>query len=260
MIQRAELEWFRRRWRDYLRRLGLPDPRGQGEHAPSGLARRVADLSTRIVILPVDPLATRLEFDAEMWEWWSQVQSTPFSDHSLIWNESVPTAHAAVHARTGTEGWSTYLAVHRHGGVEVGTTDTYEARGYKCFRLIRTVGLLWLAVATEAEVLHHVELDGPWVVILAMHDTEGSVLADVAKGWREPTHPGASTLPKCPDPHVVIREEVESWPEDVDERRNLAFRLGGRVEDAWGLKQRRFIARDGDLEGEFDWREWRLRV
>lgn len=257
MIQRTELEWIRRRWRDHLRSLGFPDPSRADERSPAGLARRVPDLSTRIVIVPVDPLATRLEFDEEMWEWWSQVQSTPFGDRSLTWNESVPTADAAVHARTGMEGWATYLAVHRHGGVELGTSDTYETYDRKCFRLIRTVGLLWLAVATEAEVIRHVELDGPWIVLLAIYDTEGAVLGNVAEGWAEPGQLGTRT-PECRESNVVVREELESWPEDPDERRELALRLGGRIEDAWGTRQRRFIASGGDLEGEFDRREWRL--
>jgi hypothetical protein len=32
----------------------------------------------------------------------------------------------------------------------------------------------------------------------------------------------------------------------------LAFSLGGEIEDAWHMKQRRFLAHRGDLEGRFD--------
>jgi hypothetical protein len=32
----------------------------------------------------------------------------------------------------------------------------------------------------------------------------------------------------------------------------LAFDLGGRVEDAWGMRERRFLVHSGEGAGEFD--------
>lgn len=248
----------RDRWVEQHRRLGLPDPPRHLDIEPAGLARRVEDLSTRIVILPADPCVARLEFDAEMWEWWTEQRSTPFGA-PLHWNKSLPTMDAAANVRTGGQEWGTYLAVHRHGGVEIGTSDVYESPDDRYFRLIRTVGLLWLALETQSKVLEHVAADGPWQISLALHQTQGALLGDLAEGREEPG-PTARFLPRCPEPHVVVREELDEWPaqDETEEIRELAFRLGGRIEDAWGVKHRRFMANRGELEGQFDPRQWRL--
>lgn len=248
----------RDRWVEQHRRLGFPDPPRRVDIEPAGLARRVEDLSTRIVILPADPRVARLEFDDEMWEWWTEQRSAPFGAQ-LSWHKSFPTVDAAVHLRGTADEWDTYLAVNRHGGVEVGTSDIYTIREARCFRLVRTVGLLWVALDTQSQVLRHVPAEGPWQVALALHNTQGAVLGDLAEGWASPGR-GLVRVRVCPEPHVVMREELTEWPaqEKADEIRRLAFRLGGRIEDAWGVKQRRFLANGGELEGGFDPRSWRL--
>lgn len=248
----------RDRWVEQHRRLGFPDPPRRVDIEPAGLARRLEDLSTRIVILPADPCLARLEFDDEMWEWWSEQRFAPFGA-PLHWNKGVPTVDAAANVRARGHEWETYLAVHRHGGVEVGTSDAYGSPDDRYFRLIHTVGLLWMASEMQSEVLKHVAAEGPWQITLALHRTQGALLGDLAEGWEEP-RPGATFRPRCPEPHVVVREELDEWPaqDGTDEIRELAFRLGGRIEDAWGVKQRRFVANRGDLEGQFDPRRWKL--
>lgn len=257
MTSLQELEAIRRRWDQRHRELGLPDPSGHTPASPDGLGRRVQDLSTRIVILPADPRATRVEFDEELWAWWEEsTQSTPFGAR-CVWTDNVATLSAAVRARSrGDVLWHTFLALHRHGGVEIGTGDTYPLQGHRCFRLIRTVGLLWMAIETERDVLRHVDAKGPWQVTLALYDTEDGYLGELAEGWQQPGH--GRRVPLCVEPNVVIQEEVDDWPDDPERLREMAFRVGARIEDAWGFRNRRFLANRGDLEGEFDARSWRL--
>lgn len=253
------LDRVRLRWRDHHVRLGLPgdDPGQEGAVEPAGLGRRVADLSTRIVILPADPTARLLEFDDELWRWWGEDRPAPFGASPIQWAEGIPTVDAAVRVRPGRDTWETFLALHRHGGVELGTADTYDVREQRYFRLIRTVGLLWLALDVQALVLRHVEVAGPWEVTLALHGTRDAHLGNVGKGWREPGD-FSWDAPPCHEPNVVIREELSQWPEEPDHLREVAYRLGGRIEDAWGMRQRRFLDRQGEHEGEFDPRYWRL--
>ena len=257
MTEPQELDRIRRRWSHHHRRLGLPDPFGRTDVSPGGLGGRVDDLSTRIVILPVDPMATLLEFDDEFWAWWGADRPAPFGTR-LMWNTNVPTVDAAARVRTLGDRWHTFLAVHRHGGVEVGTADTYgRDEEHRCFRLIRTVGLLWIAFDRQAEVHRQVNVGGPWEVTLAIHRTDGAHLGDLGAGWAEPFS-GVWDLRPCREPNVLMREELEAWPEEPDDVKELSFRFGGRIEDAWGMRQRRFLDHRGELEGQFDAGRWEL--
>lgn len=258
MSSSSELDRARERWRRKHRELGLPDPSGLDEVEPTGLARRVEELSTRIVILPGDPFSTELQFDDEFWGWWDERRETPFGG-SLHWNDTVPSIEAAVGFRGYGEGWDTYLALHRHGGVELGTSDVYQiGETGRCFRLIRTVGLIWVVLDTQSEVLRRVGVDGPWQVVLALINTQGAWLGDVGTGWAEPPDRLGCGTPPCPEPHVVIRRELEDFPVEADAIQGLVFDLGGRIEDAWGVKQRRFLEARGELQGQFNPRKWRF--
>jgi hypothetical protein len=217
----------------------------------------VEEISTRLLIFPADLSANRIEFDEAFWEWWSEDQPAPFST-KLLWASHVPTAHAAASVRLAGREWSTYLAVHRYGGIEIGTADTYTVRDQRCFRLIRTVGLAWLAFQRQAEVVRRLgPIEGPWEVTLVLYDTDGAYLGDVGEGWAQPQS-RTWEAPSCREPNVVIRERFEAWPSRPEDPRCLAFRFGGRIEDAWGGKHRRFLDLRGDHEGEFDPRRWRL--
>lgn len=257
MTEPRELDRIRHRWCDQHRRLGLPHPSGPTDVLPAGLGRRVDDLSTRVVILPGDPMATLLEFDDEFWDWWAEGRPAPFGS-SLPWDPDVPSVDAAVRVRSDGNRCTTFLAVHRHGGVEVGTADSYEVeKGHRNFRLIRTVGLLWVALDSQAQVLRHVDLEGPWEVTLAMYRTQGAQLGDLGAGWSAQGNL-SWFAPVCLEPNVVIRQELERWPEEPDDLRELAFRLGGHIEDAWGIRYRRFLDHHGEFEGQFDARRFRL--
>jgi hypothetical protein len=254
----ADLDVARDRWRRKHEILGFPDPNGRDTAAPAGLASRIADLSIRIMVLHADPFSTDLVFDEEFWAWWSDGRPAPFG-RAVTWTETAPSTDAAVKARAQGDGWATYLAVHRHGGVEMGTEDVSRLRdGTRVFRLVRTVGLVWLVLDAQAHVLQHVEAQGPWEVTVAVHGTKDSYLGGLGEGWSEPWDFAGWSPRPCAEPHIIIRRELAAFPTAAEDIRDLSLEMGGRLEDAWGMKQRRFLNHRGDLEGEIDLRRWEL--
>jgi hypothetical protein len=251
-----ELDAARERWQRKWESLGLPDPGGKNPTEPGGLARRFSKISTRIVVLPGDPFRSDLEFKEELWRWWGDDRETPFNG-VLGWSNLRPTADAAVRFQGHGEEWKTCLALHRNRGVELIGHDFYQLRdGIKALRLVRSVALLWIAMDAQAWVLGHLDVPGPWQVVVALHDTQDSVLGDLAPGWVEPHDIRALDPPRCHEPNVLIVRELEQFPTKPDDVRRLAFDLGGRIEDAWGVKERRFLARTGDSTGEFNPMGW----
>ena len=53
------------------------------------------------------------------------------------------------------------------------------------------------------------------------------------------------------DEHLLWHVEIDDWPDD-DRVREIAFSVGDRIEDAWGARQRRYLARTGNLAGRLD--------
>lgn len=135
--------------------------------------------------------------------------------------------------------------------------DFYTSRdGGRTLRLVRTVALVWIALDAQRWALQHLEVDGPWQVLVALHNTEDALLGDVAQGWVERHDFMAHDPPRSTDRNVVQVRGLDRYPTDPEEIRDLAFDLGGRIEDAWGSKERRFIARAGSAKGELDGRGW----
>ena len=56
----------------------------------------------------------------------------------------------------------------------------------------------------------------------------------------------------------MIRRELDTFPESENDVRDLAFDVGARIEDAWGGKYRRFLDREGEMDGTFNPRGWTL--
>ena len=50
----------------------------------------------------------------------------------------------------------------------------------------------------------------------------------------------------------MIRREMDSFPESENDIRDLAFDVGARIGNAWGERERRFLDRVGDTEGQFN--------
>jgi hypothetical protein len=96
-------------------------------------------------------------------------------------------------------------------------------------------------------------VDGPWQLTVALNRTAGAFLGNVGEGWAEPLT-WDNELPPCVDQHLLWHIDIADVPRD-DEARDIAFSVGDRIEDAWGARQRRYLARVGDLAGRFDVRK-----
>ena len=250
-----ELDRARERWRFIRRQLGQST---DADRRPLGLARRVEHLSARLLILPGDPFATGLSFDDEFWGWWRKDGPSPFGTR-VQWTNTEPTVDAAVKYERRSEKWTTYLGLHRHGGIEVGCDPSWSGdRGQRFFRLLHMVGLVWIAASTQAEAVDRFGLVGPWELTLVFYRTGNSYLAGFGIGWREPHRGGAWDLTAQQEPHIMIRRELDTFPASESDIRDLAFDIGARIEDAWGGKYRRFLDGDGDMKGKFNPRRWSL--
>lgn len=126
------------------------------------------------------------------------------------------------------------------------------------FKLRQTVGLVWIGAAAQAEAVGRFGLTGPWELSLVFYQTDNSYLAGFGIGWEEP-HRGGGWIPRVQqEPRIVIRRELDTFPESANDVRDLAFDVGARIEDAWGVTYRRFLDRDGDMKGKFNPAQWRL--
>lgn len=249
----TELDRARERWRLARRRIGQSTCRGV---EPSGLAPRVRDFSARLLILPGDPFATHLSFDAEFWDWWTNEGPAPFGTR-VQWTDTEPTTDAAVKYKQGYKKWDAYLAVHRHGGVEAGWNPAWSGdQGRRYLGLVQTVGLVWIGASAQADAVRRLGPSGPWELTLVLYETRGAHLGGFASGWREPHLDVSFGAQAQREPRIMVRREFDVFPESEEEVQELAFDLGGRIEDAWGMKCRRFLDGGGDLEGKFNPRSW----
>ncbi len=248
-----ELDRARERWRLVRRRLGQC---ADAKHGSLGLARRTESLSARLLILPGDPFATDLSFDDEFWNWWTADGPSPFGTR-VQWTNTTVTIDAAVKYRGNPEEWSTYLGLHRHGGVEIGCDPSWSgSHERRYFKLRQMVGLVWIGAAAQAEVVGRFGFAGPWEMSLVFYQTRNSYLAGLGTGWAEPHHPDGWLPRPQQDPRVMIRRELDTFPSSEDDVRDLAFDVGARIEDAWGISERRFLDRIGDMEGHFNPLQW----
>lgn len=250
------LDRARQTWRLKHRELGLPVPGARKRVEPTGLATRVPEMSMRLVVLPGDPLAVELDFDDEFWAWWHGLQETPFGQR-LMWHDRVPSNDAAANVIRVGHDWDTYIAIHRHGGIEIGSSVAFTGpRDIRVFRLRRTIGLVWTGLAAQVAAQQRFPVEGPWEASLALYDTQGSLLVDLGAGWASPFEFGGWDPPPCPDVDVLIRQELDVLPEDPEDIRQLALRFGAMMEDTWGRRERRFLDLKGDLTGDIDLRRW----
>jgi hypothetical protein len=257
-----EQEIIRARWRRARDRLLLNDPDAP-DFGAGGLVSVAPDVGVRLLVLPPDPEAVVVDFDADFWPWWEQDRPNPFGGPPTDWGgRSTPTVDAAARFERYTDDrwrWERYLALHRHGGLEAGMgrevvgvwSRSHEGPQARVFRLVPIVGRVWCLLALYAEVIQRYKLGGPWEVSLALRETAGSVFGNVGAGWAEPTDAWPDEVRACPNPNVLIVREVPEWPYE-DAARDFAFLLGACLEDTWGVRERRFLARIGDDAGKFD--------
>lgn len=224
-----------------------------------GLGVRVKALSARLLILPSDPDSSIMEFDDEAWDWWRACESRVVGREIDWGHDHRPTATAMIrHDRASDDvwDWNHYLALHRSGALELGlgSTGARKWNESRVFFLISILGRTWAALTQYRAVVGRFAPEGPWEMTLALVGTYGSFLGHVAQGWAEPQNALDYDLRPCVETNVSIRFELYEWPHTDQAIQDLAFKIGGRIEDAWGVSQRRFLARTGPNEGAFVWR------
>ena len=251
-IAADELQLLRARWRRAREAIDLTDPRSD-KFGRGGLAAHVEDVGVRFLVLPSDPERSVASFETDFWEWWMEDRPNPFEGAAATdWGiQSTPTAHAAVryNQRSGKWNWGSYLALHRHGGLEFGLGEEgaaewggrQENEVHRVFFLTTIVGRVWVAMSLYADVLARFgDVEGPWEVTLGLLRTKDALLGNVAAGWKDIGDWWPGEPPRCPDPNLLFRAEIDSWP-DKDGQREQAFQFGGMIEDAWGVKDRRWL-------------------
>lgn len=85
-----------------------------------------------------------------------------------------------------------------------------------------------------AALRERTHLDRPFLLTVGANRTGGAFLGNVAEGWAEPLT-WDNELPACPDEHLLRHLELAEWPDD-EVIGELAFAVGDRLEDTWGVR------------------------
>ena len=252
-------ELRRARWRRHLSVEGLGDVSGR-DLASGGLGSRLDQALARLFLTPGDPDAECWEFDDEFWAQLEELKTVDLGNGAVhLGHEIIPTAYAAALAHRHGDGsaWLRYAAVHLNGMVEIGlgerrhhqvVADDSETTAY--IDLVRIVGFTW-ALAEFARRLGSHKTTGPYLLTVALPDTGGAFLSGLGEGYVHPGQFNYNIMP-CPDEHLLWNIELEDLPADLDESQELAYRVGSRIENAWGLRQRTYLDRTGNYEGQLN--------
>lgn len=256
MTTLGERELLRARWRRTLALHAL-DQDDREDFAQGGLAGRLRHLTTQLLLLPADPEANPIDFDETFTEWF-RTRAVIQLDHTGVRLPSNVrrTAHSLVLADTHDSAWSSYLAVHRSGAVEFGLGDIggWQGRDHggdpaRVLALTPVVARVWAMLCLAAELASTHGVAGPYQLTVGVRSQDAQ-LGVLAEGWAEPgafnNHVGT-----CADINLLWHLELDALP-DSDGAREIAYGVGNRLEDAWGVAQRRYLASRGDLQGQLD--------
>jgi hypothetical protein len=260
MTNIVDHEAQRTRWRRALSGAGL-DRDDREDFATAGLASRLTNVTTQIVLLPADPEADAITID-EMLATSLQARQSIVLDRITVALPGNPrrTAHALALADSYNEAWNSYLAIHRSGTIEFGLGDRGGWDGQdrsgnpvRLISLTSAVARVWALLRIAAEIHEHHDVAGPFQLTVGIRHTGGALLSTLGEGWAEPGD-FQNNLGPCPDEHLLWHIELDDLP-NHDGAREVAYRIGDRLEDAWGSRQRRYLAHRGDFAGELDARK-----
>src|ERR1051325_515987 len=129
-LEMETLDRQRERWRQARHELRLADPVDE-QFGLGGLGGRVRGLTARVVILPADPFAHRLDFDEDFWKLWMKEIRGPFEGRELRWGSlEAPTPYSAVRCEDGSENaWRRYGALSHSGLLDIGLGEDGGWRG-----------------------------------------------------------------------------------------------------------------------------------
>lgn len=254
----TDQELRRDRWRRTLAEQHL-DSVVRPDFAQGGLSNRLERATFRALLLPADPETCAIEFDSEFWEWFEARTSIDIGGYPYrLGSQTGASAQAATvfDLWSRNEKWKRYAAVHSSGAVELslgeGARWDYrrDERELAFYNLTSMVAGVWALLELGAAVFDQFSIQGPALLVQACSDTSGTQLANFGEGWREPTDWGSNDE-SCVDTHVLWTNELADLG-DAETRKAVAFRMGDRLENAWGTKHRRYLAHRGDFEGELD--------
>jgi hypothetical protein len=122
----------------------------------------------------------------------------------------------------------------------------------RVFNLISTVAYIWAVLKVSALLYERWPIAGSWQLTVGLLRTNGALLGNLGEGWAEPGD-FENNVGGCTNQHLLWNIELEKVP-DAEEQQRLAFKIGDRLEDAWEMMQRRYLAHRGDCQGSLDLR------
>jgi hypothetical protein len=254
----ADEELQRARWRRtlYAFRMESSTP---DDFAMGGLASRLSNVTTQVLLLPGDPERQAITFDDSFSAWLEANRTIDLGTTTVALPMTVRrTAHAiALVGSYGDEGWGSYFAIHRSGALEFGLGDRGGWQGgdgkggqLSVIALTPTVARVWALLEASCKLTEKAALPGPFLLTVAVRQSGGSLLGALGEGWAEPGS-FENRLGTCHDEHLLWHLELEELPEG-DAAQAVAYSVGDRFEDAWGTNQRRYLAHRGDHQGHMD--------
>jgi hypothetical protein len=258
MIRSSELELVRARWRRALAAHAL-DRADRVDFAQAGLACRLRNVTTQLLLLPADPESATVDLDTKLGEWLTGHQVVLIDDIGVRIASSPnirPTAHALALADGHEAAWNSYIAVHRSGALELGMGDIggWERRNnldesVRLISLAPVVARTWAMLSLAADLAARHSVVGPFQLTVGIRSHEAQ-LGMLAEGWAEPES-FENRVGTCPEQTLLWHIELDEIPH-LEEAQAVAYAVGDRIEDAWGVAQRRYLAHRGEREGRLD--------
>lgn len=258
-----DLELRRTRWRRARRALHLDDT-ACSEFGRGGMSINAGEIPVRILILPGDPESDVIGMDDEFLDWFPGDLQDPHLGLPISFRKDMSaTQYGPVKYQWRSETqWKRYLSVHSSGALDMGlgSEATYKFQRdveIVAFRLLNIVGRAAAAFSFYSTVVQEFAVEGPWEITLALGGTDGAVLGDFAVDWEQPERQSDFELQRSNVPNTLLRWEVSTWPNETGQCNALAYRVGDRLENAWGTVARRYRVGAGENVGNFDTRRYR---
>lgn len=245
-----QVEIHRARWRREREACSLVNPDDKG-FAVGRLPLPGTDPLVRLLIIPADPEAEMLALDDSFWEWFTGDLPDPGTGRKAEWGRETG-RHREPHSDTSRAGATSAAAISlcivrelwKWGSVAMPAMS-------RNLRPTRTMGRIWAAAAAYAELLERWPVEGPFQAVLGVRRTQGMILCDFGAGWAEPHSLFPENRSVCADPGLLCLVELASWP-DQDGIQAFALSFGSWLEDAFGSRHRRYLARMGPSQDRFD--------
>ena len=240
-----EVEAQRARWARHRDLQRLNTEFGD-EFASGGLGRHVESLDFRLMFVPADPEAAVVRLDKDTMEWLKEHRSQA---RVLPRHRERATAQALVSYEQlrDDRGWDAYVAVHQHGGLEIGGAISYTVRDTKVFSLLQAASMAAAVSRMQVDAAERWQVESPYELLVALRNIRGATLGNFAEGWAEPGQ-GLFDYETALEEHVLLRRELHG----AFEPESIAVDVGEALERAFGTTWRRHLARRGEHEGRLD--------